>query len=418
MRLNISRSIPVFFSVISLAAVIFYNYFLPDNQPVEFLPEEEYREEVVINYIYEIPSDSFRIEKDKVKRNQTLAGLLGALGVPNEVVNKSVNLAAGIFDVRRFRTGNNFTVLHQSDSVDSPAYFIYEKDPVEYLVFSFADTIAVWNGFKDIDTVRQAFTGKIETSLWNAFISGGANPAAAFELSEIFAWTIDFFWLQREDSFSIVYDEYFVENMPFGIGRIYGAFFRHAGRDFLAIPFEQDGRIDFFDDVGNSLRKAFLKAPLRYSRISSKYSHSRLHPILRIHRPHHGVDYSAPAGTPVVTVGDGVVTKAGYEGAAGNMVRIRHNSTYSTAYLHLSRFGPGIKTGAYVKQGDIIGYVGSTGLSTGSHLDFRFYRNGHPVNPLKVEAPPVEPVMEENRERFELKKKEVIKMFRQVTSDG
>jgi len=269
------------------------------------------------------------------------------------------------------------------------------------------DSFAVWNGLKDVDTVRQFFTGKIETSLWNAFISGGANPSAAFELSEIFAWTIDFFWLQKEDSFSMVYDEYFIEGIPYGIGSIYGAFFRHAGRDFLAIPFEQNGKNDFYDEKGNSLRKAFLKAPLRYSRISSRYSNSRLHPILKVHRPHHGVDYSAPVGTPVMSVGDGVVTKAGYDGAAGNMVRIRHNSTYSTAYLHLNKFGKGIRHGVHVRQGDLIGYVGSTGLSTGPHLDFRFYKNGHPVNPLKVEAPPVEPVTDENREEFELRKKEV-----------
>ena len=167
----------------------------------------------------------------------------------------------------------------------------------------------------------------------------------------------------------------------------------------------------FYDSDGNSLRKAFLKAPLQFSRVSSRFSSGRLHPILRIRRPHYGVDYAAPVGTPVHAIGDGRVTRAGFENGSGRMVRIVHNSVYSTAYLHLSRFGPGINAGAIVKQGDIIGYVGSSGLSTGPHLDFRFYRNGSPVDPLKVEAPPVEPVSEENKSDFEKSKTVVLSLL-------
>ena len=193
----------------------------------------------------------------------------------------------------------------------------------------------------------------------------------------------------------------FIDDKSLGTGKIYGAQFTWAGKTITAIPFIQDGKETFFDSDGNSLRKAFLKAPLRFSRISSRYSSSRLHPILRIRRPHFGVDYAAPVGTPVQAIGDGRVTFAGTENGSGRMVRITHNSVYSTAYLHLSRFGTGIQSGVYVKQGDIIGYVGSSGLSTGPHLDFRFYKNGSPVDPLSVDAPPVEPVSEENKPRFE-----------------
>jgi len=182
-----------------------------------------------------------------------------------------------------------------------------------------------------------------------------------------------------------------------------GAWFYHNETDFWAIPFVQGGERSFFDEKGNSLRKAFLKAPLRYSRISSGFSHSRFHPILKIRRPHHGVDYAAPAGTPVLTVGDGLVTGVGFQrNGGGNYVKIKHNSVYSTTYMHLSGFGRGVRQGAYVKQGDIIGYVGSSGLATGPHLDFRFYRNGSAVNPLSVEAPPVEPIHEENRKTYAL----------------
>ena len=181
---------------------------------------------------------------------------------------------------------------------------------------------------------------------------------------------------------------------------MYGAQFTWAGRTITAIPFVQDSTESFYDENGNSLRKAFLKAPLQFSRVTSRFSSGRMHPILRIRRPHYGVDYAAPAGTPVLAIGDGRVTHTSYDGGSGRMVRITHNSVYSTAYLHLSRFGKGIAPGVSVRQGDIIGYVGSSGLSTGPHLDFRFYKNGSPVDPLKVEAPPVEPVSEENLERF------------------
>ena len=406
-----TRILPILLAILSLVMVIIYNSRYASEPDDLYRSEEIMPEEVIIRYIYRIPADSFRIEQDRVKRNQTFSVLLSSLGVPHEIISKSLGLASDIFDARRFRAGNNYTVFYQADSLEQAAYFVYEKDPVEYVVFQFADTVAVWGGVKDIDTVRQVSSGSIQSSLWNAITAAGANRMVAIELSEIYAWSIDFFGLQQGDSFRIIYNEYFVEEISTGIGTVHGAYFRHAGMDFWAIPFEQDERIDFFDEEGNSLRKAFLKAPLRYSRISSRYSHSRLHPILKIHRPHHGVDYSAPTGTPVVTVGDGVVTKTGYDRASGNIVRIRHNSTYSTAYLHLSRFGQGIKAGAYVKQGDVIGYVGSTGLSTGPHLDFRFYRNGHPVNPLTIEAPPVEPVSEENKETYSIKKAEVMKML-------
>jgi murein DD-endopeptidase MepM/ murein hydrolase activator NlpD len=196
-----------------------------------------------------------------------------------------------------------------------------------------------------------------------------------------------------------------------GHGKIFGAQFTWTGTTITAIPLIQDGKESFFDISGNSLEKAFLKAPLQFSRISSRYSSSRMHPVLRIRRPHYGVDYAAPVGTPVVAIGDGRVISAKRENGSGLMVRIQHNSIYSTAYLHLSNFGKGITTGVHVKQGEIIGYVGSSGLSTGPHLDFRFYKGGSPVDPLKVEAPPVEPVSPENQARFEVNKAVVLSLL-------
>jgi murein DD-endopeptidase MepM/ murein hydrolase activator NlpD len=240
----------------------------------------------------------------------------------------------------------------------------------------------------------------------------------AVELSEIYQWSIDFFGLQEGDKFKVIYDESFVDSNSVGISRIHAAWFYHAGHAFWAIPFEQDSVMSYFDEEGNSLRKAFLKAPLRFSRISSGFSNSRLHPILKIRRPHHGVDYAAPIGTPVQAVGDGQVIAAAYQRGGGNYVKLKHNGVYTTAYLHLSKFGKGIKQGAYVKQGDVIGYVGSTGLSTGPHLDFRFYKHGKAVNPLKVEAPPVEPVHEENLLDYELVKQSMMAALKEMNEPG
>jgi murein DD-endopeptidase MepM/ murein hydrolase activator NlpD len=242
-------------------------------------------------------------------------------------------------------------------------------------------------------------------------INGGLHPALVGEMSEIFAWTVDFFGLQKGDNFKVIYEEFSIDGKSLGTGRIYGAQFNRTGRSITAIPFIQDGRESFFDVDGNSLRKAFLKAPLQFSRISSHFSSARMHPILRIVRPHYGVDYAAPIGTPVKAIGDGRVTAATNEGASGRMVRIQHNSVYATGYMHLSRFGEGIAPGKFVKQGDIIGYVGTSGLSTGPHLDFRFYMNGSPVDPLKVDAPPVEPISEENKAKFEKIKTVVLSLL-------
>ncbi len=365
------------------------------------LSEEETAPEVIIRYQYGLPVDSFDVVQGRVGRNQPLSVLLNDYGISNQTIHDIVIQCEGVFDVRKFRSGNPYSAFLSQDSLRNLDYLVYEHSPLDYIVFGFRDSLSVWGASKLVDTLYTTFAGRIQTSLWNAMTDRNANPMLAIELSEIYAWTIDFFGLQKGDSIRVIYDELFVDSTSIGIGKIHGAYFRHMDHDFYAIPFVQDSTEDYYDKEGESLRKAFLKAPLRYSRISSFFSNSRLHPILKIRRPHHGVDYAAPIGTAVVAIGDGIVTQKAYQGGAGNMVKIRHNSVYSTAYMHLSRYGKGISTGAYVKQGDIIGYVGSSGMSTGPHLDFRFYKNGAAIDPLKVKAPPVDPVREENMEKYE-----------------
>ena len=376
--------------------------------------ESEWIEPTPVKTRYGIPVTLYQVSNGQVRRGESLAELLYPYGVNSQQIHTISLLADSLIDERKIQQGNRYSVFSTNDT--TPVYFIYEKDPLNYVMIGLApDSIWAENRSKSVEQRLQVASGTIESSLWESMLAANANPMLAVELSEIFAWTIDFFGIQQGDRYKVVYEESYVDSQSIGISRINGAWFYHNNTDFWGIPFEQDGVISFFDEKGNSLRKAFLKAPLRFSRISSGFSHSRYHPVLKIRRPHHGVDYAAPAGTPVLTVGDGVVTRVGYQkSGGGNYVSVKHNSVYSTTYMHLSRFGKGIKKGRYVKQGDVIGYVGSSGLATGPHLDFRFYKNGSAVNPLKVEAPPVEPVHEENQSAYGIRKNLTIGLLKLI----
>lgn len=353
---------------------------------------------------YGIEIENYTIEYGVIGRNQTLGNLLRNYNLKPKTIQNLISVPRSSFDLRKIRSGNRYAVFITKDTNEYLDYFVYEKDLIDFVKFQFReDSIAVTSDSKPVNVKQAKVRGVIESSLWNAMVDNGNDPLMANELSEIYAWTIDFFGLQQGDSFSMVIDEKYVDTLYVGYGKVQAAYFKHSGAEFYAIPFIQDSVESFYDLEGNSLRKAFLKAPLKYSRISSRFSNSRMHPIYKIRRPHHGVDYAAPMGTPVFAIGDGkvVTAKRGYNKGAGNYLKIKHNSVYTTGYLHLKAFASGVALGAYVKQGDLIGYVGSTGASTGAHLDFRFYKNGRAIDPLKVEAPPVEPVHEENKAVFD-----------------
>ena len=350
--------------------------------------------------LYGIDTTDLDIIEGRIRRNQFLSEILNRYGISYTDLNSIIENSGETLDLRNIKAGNRYTLLLKRDSTARAAYMIYNDSPETTYVLDFSDSLKIRRINSEIVTRLKYSSGIIETSLWNAIIDESLNPMLAVELSEIYAWTIDFFGLQAKDRFKIIYEEQFIDTISNGITKIYGAWFSHSGTEFYAIPIIQNGVESYYDLEGSSLRKAFLKAPLRYSRISSRFSNSRMHPILRIRRPHHGVDYAAPIGTLVHAVGDGRVIMAEYQNGSGRIVKVRHNSVYTTAYMHLSRYGKGISVGKYVKQGDILGYVGSSGLSTGPHLDFRFYKNGYAVDPLKIKAPPVEPVSEENLEKF------------------
>ncbi len=404
------------FTLLLITVVIFLWYCQPTDKnhseaPTVIVDSALVDDTVMPVFMYGIRSDSFDLVHGKIKRNGYLSEILLQHGVTMQEIDMAVRNFRSVFDVRTIRPGAKYVLFCERDSTAKSRYLVYEHDPTTCYVFSFNDSIYISSYKKEIKSEIKYASGIIETSLWEAMMAENLHPSLAGDLSGIFAWTVDFFGLQKGDSFKVIYEELFVDNKSLGAGKIYGAQFTWAGTVITAVPFLQDGRESFFDLEGNSLRRAFLKAPLEFSRISSRYSSSRLHPVLRMRRPHFGVDYAAPVGTSVYAIGDGRVTAARNENGSGLMVRIQHNSVYATAYLHLSRFGKGITPGAFVRQGDIIGFVGSSGLSTGPHLDFRFYMNGSPVDPLKVDAPPVEPVLAENLTRFEINKMVVLSLL-------
>jgi murein DD-endopeptidase MepM/ murein hydrolase activator NlpD len=363
---------------------------------------EQQAQEPVVRYEYGLPVDSFRIDTCKVKEGETLGGIMNRLGATRAQITGITLMPRSEFDVRTIRPGKTYYALYQTDTagIEMLQYYIYLPSIREAVVLHLTDSMHVERYEKEVTHMNRAAEVVIESSLWNAMAGNGLPTDLALELSDIYAWTIDFFGLQKGDSIRVYYDEQYVDTTRIGIGRIYAAQFYHARKWQEAYWFEEGKIGNYFDEEGNSLRKTFLKAPLNYKRISSGFTYARKHPIYKVVRPHTGVDYAAPMGTPVVSIGDGVVTMKEYKGGGGHTVKIKHNSTYTTAYLHLSKYAKGLAVGKHVKQGEVIGYVGSSGSSTGPHLDFRVWKNGSPIDPLKMQSPPAEPIPAQYKDTF------------------
>ena len=335
---------------------------------------------------------------DRVQRNETFSDLLAGHAVPYQQIVTVARAVRDTFDVRRIRAGKPYRVYVDSASQQA-RYLAYASSRTRSVVIDLQQPDRSRIHTRDVQTTWTTASGTITGSLYATLQRQGAHPALTLQLSEVFAWQIDFFRLRRGDRFRIVYEERSVDGERIGPGDIVAAAVTHRGTTYHAFQFDEGRGDEYFDADGNSVRRALLKAPLRFTRISSGFSNRRLHPVLKRYRPHHGTDYAAPRGTPVRSVGDGEVIFAGPKGANGNYVKIRHNSTYTTGYLHLSRIA--VRRGATVSQGEVIGYVGSTGLSTGPHLDYRLWKHNTPVDPYRIEMPPSRPVALQHRAAFE-----------------
>lgn len=350
---------------------------------------------------YGLEADKYFIEPGEVKKGDFFGTIMEDCGVGASGVQPIIQASRNVFDLTKIRLGNRYEIFREKDSSGAAAFFVYELDNISSVVVSLKDSLYAYISKKEVEPVLKKAQVTISTSLWNDVQKAGIPAMMALKLSDVYDCTIDFFGLQSGDSFEVMYEELQHNGEYMGLGNIYYAEFMHAGKQYKAVRFKAgENSSMYWNEKGESMKKAFLKAPLNFTRISSRFTYARKHPVLRIVRPHTGVDYAAPSGTPVVALGDGVVTHRGWAGGGGNTIKIKHPGNYVTSYMHLKGYAKGIVKGSRVTRGQLIGYVGSTGISTGPHLDFRVYKNGKPIDPLKMESPSVEPVSKEKMPEF------------------
>lgn len=402
-------------SLLLLAILFIVSLSCTHKQQTSTEKEEEVDSQWVdsLQHIYQlgICIDSLDATDYPIRSGDHPAAIFARLGFSARMSDSISKASAEVMDPTKLRAGMQYTVFTTTDSVPSVHYIAFAKSLTEYAVIDLTgDTIEAHGYTKEITLQRKYAEGTLNSSLWNVLRAAGTDPLLAIKISDMYAWQIDFFDIKDGDSFRVMYDMAYIDDTTaLGIAAIEGAVFTHKGKDFFAIPFTQDSVFEYFDEKGNSLRKAFLKAPLDLIRITSRFSNARFHPVLKRYRAHHGVDYAAPTGTPVRSIGAGTVIEKGFQaGGGGNYLKVKHNSVYTTTYMHLSRFAANIQRGSSVQQGEVIGYVGSTGLSTGPHLDFRVYKNGQAINPLEMEAPPSLPVKPELTDSFKLTRQYVL----------
>ena len=363
-------------------------------------------------YEYGILVDSFIVIKGTVKQGQTLGEILYANHINHPEIAEIVSKSKDIFDVRRVNPGKEYTVICVDDSTEQACYFIYQENPTNYVVMDLTDGIDVYRGKKEVTTKVNVAYGEINSSLWLTIQEQELSPKIAAELSTIYAWTIDFFKIQKGDGFKVYYENKYIDNEYIGIGRILASEFTHKGQRFYSFYYRENKNFgDYFDEKGRTLRKAFLKAPVEYKRISSRYSKRRKHPVTGRWKGHFGTDYAADRGTPIVSTANGTIVAASYTKNNGNFVKVKHTGIYTTQYLHMSKIKPGIRKGVYVTQGETIGYVGSTGLATGPHVCYRFWENGKQVDPYQQDLPPGDPIKKENEADYMIVKDSLMQIL-------
>lgn len=390
-----------------LAAITTTIILLTQKKPVQ---EKEKIEEKIPEK-YGIPLEGWTLYTDTIRSGDYLGTILNRYGITSQQIDKIGRMSTDSFNTTLINVGNLYTVFSDTiiDGVPIAKIFVYENSDVRFTKYDFRnpDTILIEKLKKPVDTVTLNASGIINSSLWQAITDGGYSWELALALSQTFAWTVDFYALQPGDWFKVIYNEYYVEDKRIGLGEVKAGVFFHGGKELWAIPFKQDSVTCFYDTTGMSMRKTFLLAPLEFTHISSRYSYARMHPIFHTVGEHLAVDFSAPSGTPVYAASDGTIVTRTFQAGAGNYVVIRHNSVYSTVYMHFSSFGI-YNVGDRVNQGDIIGYVGSTGWSTGPHLHYEVHENGKKIDPLSFEPPPAEPVDSAHMERFNKEKRQWI----------
>lgn len=392
-------------TILVAVAVIFFIFKSQNNEPVEESIFEDsgevsLDEPATPQFKYGIPLDLFELEEGSIRRNQTFADILLPYNISHQDIYTIDRISKDVHSARSLVVGKPYTIFYTNDSIKSASYFVYEPNNTEYVIYQLKDSLAVFKEVREIEIVEKTMAGLITISLDHSIRENGGSAALVNAVADLYGWQIDMRGLFKGDWFKVIYEEKVVDGVSVGIGDIIGAEFNHRNNSYMSYAYDQGEGINYFDEAGMSNQKAFLRYPVEYSRISSRYNLNRFHPVLKRRTPHLGTDYAADKGTPIKAAGDGVIIERGYTKGNGNYVKIKHNSTYTTGYLHMSKFS-NLKKGQRVRKGDVIGYVGKTGLATGYHLCFRFWKRGQQVDFLREELPAETPLKDEHKINFE-----------------
>ena len=382
--------------------LILFCFACKEEVPVCLNCDDDTTEIKKINVKYGYNLDDFTIVKDTIRSGDTFGAILNEYGVSNEKIFAVATKFKDSFDVRRLRPGKPYLLLNAKDTTNTTQVFIYEKNKVDYAVIDFRDTVTVHTESKPVVYIEKEASGIIENSLYLTMEENNLSPVMTDRLANIYAWTVNFFKIQKGDRFKVVYTEKFIEDtISAGIHEIKASYFEHKGVPLYAFGYQNDSlpTLDYYDEKAENLRRAFLKAPVKFSRISSRYNLTRRIKYYGYKiRPHKGTDFAAPIGSPILATADGTVTKAERRGGNGIYVKIKHNSTYETQYLHMKKYN--VRLGDFVRQGDVIGWVGMTGNTGGPHVCYRFWKNGKQVDPFQQDLPASKPLPNQYHEDY------------------
>ena len=381
-----------------------------NNQPTAHIAETETPAAPVYKFGFNL--DQFHLESMTIKPNQFLSDILPYNGIDFKTISELEQKSKDTYSIRRFRAGKDLTIV-KSDPCGKAECLVYEPNQFTYVVYDLRDSITVKEIEKPFTVCEETLSGVLETTLWDAMSASSLPMALISNMEDALGWSVDFPRAQKGDQFKLVYDMKYIDGEPVAVGNLKGAYYKND-KEHYALHFENEKYSGFYDLEGRATKRDFLKSPVKFSYISSRYNLRRFHPILKRRRPHYGTDYAAAKNSPISAVADGTVEIAGYTKANGNYVKLRHDSQIQTQYLHMTKFAKGIKRGTRVKQGETIGYVGKTGLATGYHVCFRFWKNGKQVDHTRMNFPPPKPMDKDDLPAFFSKKKEILDIINTI----
>jgi len=355
---------------------------------------------IIVPRRFGLALDSFNVSESIIQKNEYLTSILELYNVDSNTIKSLQSRSKYVYDLRKMKAGSQYTVFSTKDTLHKVCYFVYQPNAIDYVMYDLTDSVKVVTGKRQVTARLETASGIINGSLYETFQKSGTDPALAMKLADLYAYTVDFYSIHDGDYFKVLYEQRYIKDEPVETGAIQSAVFSHNGEKFYAFFYKPDSTDagDYYNEKGKSLRTLFLKAPLKFSHITSGYSLRRFHPVQKRWKTHLGTDYAAPEGTPIISTGDGVVIESEYNNNNGNFVKIKHDDTYTTQYLHMTK--QAVRAGQSVRQGQVIGYVGSTGLATGPHVCYRFWKNGKQVNPLQQTFPPSIPLPDSVMTRF------------------